>query len=422
MKNLDKIPPVGFLPGFFDLGETYPILKIAEHYQNLGGIVHIYSRGGEYEKLAKKKGFNITKIEPFASGPDITRIFFKKSDEEIIELIKKQSEIFKKNYITAIVQTCSYLDCILTSYYEKIPIISVVSGTVSTPFFQQKRATFPDNMESYFTKLIPSFIKNHLTNWHTLHYKGPITKKFNRIAVKLNISKKFNYFQDIRMGNHTLISDDLRFLGIKPTNEFPEENYIGPILSDELFNDINLEKEILNHLTRPGKSLLLSMGSSKIMKALFLNILDVLNNTNYNVIATYTNLLNDNEPAKYNDNILLKKFIPNITRLNKMVDLAIIHGGRGTVYNAAFSGKPSIGIPLNGEQQFNIDNLVKNDSSIMLSKTFFSEKKLLKAINYIFNNYKFYLENAKRLSEILKTSNSGEKGAKRIVDIATDNE
>ena len=54
MNNLDEIPPVGFLPGFFDIGETYPILKIAEHYKKLGGIVHIYSRGGYYERLAKE--------------------------------------------------------------------------------------------------------------------------------------------------------------------------------------------------------------------------------------------------------------------------------------------------------------------------------------------------------------------------------
>ncbi len=418
MNNLDKIPPVGFLPGFFDLGETYPILEIAEHYQKLGGIVQIYSHGGEYERLAKEKGFNVIKIEPIASGPDITRYFLNKSDEEIIKLIKKQSDIFKNNKIKSLVQTCSYLDCILTSYYEKIPLISVVSGAVSTPFFQQKKATFPDNMESYFTKIIPQTIKNQLTNWHTLHYEGPITKKFNRIASKLKIPNKFNYFQDIRMGNYTLIGDDLQFLGIKPNNEFPEENFIGPILSDELFNKNNkLETEILNHLTRPGKSILLSMGSSKIMKALFLDILEILNNTDYNVIATYTNLLNESDLGKYNDNILLKKFITNIARLNKMIDIAIIHGGRGTVYNAAYSGKPAVGIPLNGEQQFNIDNLVRHKTGVRISKTFFNEKKLLKSLNHIFDNYEFYLANAKTLSEKLPAINSGKKAAKRILDI-----
>jgi len=153
------------------------------------------------------------------------------------------------------------------------------------------------------------------------------------------------------------------------------------------------------------------------MKALFLDILDILNNTEYNVIATYTNLLNENELGKYNDNILLKKFIPNIARLNKMIALAIIHGGRGTVYNAAYSGKPAVGIPLNGEQQFNIDNLVRHKTGVRISKTFFNEKKLLKSLNHIFDNYEFYLANAKTLSEKLPAINSGKKAAKRILDI-----
>ena len=87
--------------------------------------------------------------------------------------------------------------------------------------------------------------------------------------------------------------------------------------------------------------------------------LKALNQTDYNVIATYTSILNEEELPKLNDNILLKKFIPNIAKLNQMVDLAIIHGGRGTVYTAAYSGKPAIGIPLHSEQQHNLDNLAQ---------------------------------------------------------------
>lgn len=412
------IPTIGFFPGFFDIGETYPLIKIAQSYQELGGKVVIFSHGGEYEKLAHLHKFKVNRIEPIASGPDVTRYFMKKNDEEIIILIKNQKDIFKKSEIKALVQTSSYLDCILAATYGEIPVISIVSGTLSTIFYQENHATFPDNLESYFTKLIPQFVKNRLTNWHTLHYKGPITRKFNRIANKLNLGKEFRYFQDIRMGDTSLISDDMKFLGLHPTKDFPKDNFIGPILSDELYTQQQANDfEIKNHLKQPGQSILLTMGSSKIMKTLFLDILEILNKTNYKVIATYTSLLKEDELPKLNKNIFLTQFIPNISEISKMVDLAIIHGGRGTVYNAAYSGKPAIGIPLNGEQQFNLDNLVRHNISIRVSKTFFDEKKLINAIQKIFDDYEFYLGNSKTLAENLQKLDGGKKAARRIVEI-----
>jgi len=418
MKKTEKKPLIGFFPGFFDIGETYPLIKIAKSYQELGGKIVIFSHGGNYEYIAKEQKFKIKRIKPIASGPDITRYFFKKNDEEIIDLINNHIKLYKDNGIKALVQTSSYLDCILACISGKIPLISVISGTLTPPYLKANFGTFPDNLEGFFTQLLPQSFKNRLTNWHTLRYKGPITKKFNRIAKKINVEKRFRNFQDIRLGNYTLISDDIEFLGLKPTKNFPAENYIGPILSDDLFEHKEKQDEEINKfLKKPGKTILLSMGSSTIMKGLFLKIIEILNNTDYNVIATYTNLLKDNELPKLNDNILLKKFVPFIAQLNKEVDLAVIHGGRGTVYNAAYSGKPAIGIPLNGEQQFNLDNLVRHGEAIRLSKTFFTEEKFLDAIKYIFNNYDTYLTNSKTLSNKLKKSDGDKKAAKRILEI-----
>jgi UDP:flavonoid glycosyltransferase YjiC (YdhE family) len=146
-----------------------------------------------------------------------------------------------------------------------------------------------------------------------------------------------------------------------------------------------------------------------------------MNQTDYNVIATYTSILNEEELPKLNDNILLKKFINNPITLNKKVDLAIIHGGRGTVYNAAYSGKPAIGIPLNGEQQYNLDSLARHGMAIRLSKTFFEEEKLLDSIKEIFENYDTYLKNAKALTQKLPKPEGDKNAARRILEIVTKN-
>jgi glycosyltransferase involved in cell wall biosynthesis len=59
MINTDQKPLIGFFPGFFDIGETYPLIKIAKRYQEIGGKVSIFSHGGQYDYLAKEQGFKI---------------------------------------------------------------------------------------------------------------------------------------------------------------------------------------------------------------------------------------------------------------------------------------------------------------------------------------------------------------------------
>ena len=147
-----------------------------------------------------------------------------------------------------------------------------------------------------------------------------------------------------------------------PTNE----HYIGPIFLDELFAKSFSEKssmketnDIKRHLQKPGKSIMISLGSSGT-KELFLKILETLNETDYKVIAVYTSILKEDELPKLNDNILLKKFVPSLKTINQSVDLAILHGGQGTVYTAAYSGKPIIGFPMQFEQHLNLEMLAKH--------------------------------------------------------------
>jgi UDP:flavonoid glycosyltransferase YjiC (YdhE family) len=100
--------------------------------------------------------------------------------------------------------------------------------------------------------------------------------------------------------------------------------------------------------------------------------------------------------------------------------MAIIHGGRGTIYNAAYSGKPAIGIPLNGEQQYNIENLNRHGAGLKISKTFFQKEKLLKAISEIFENYDKYLKNAQNLVQKFPKP-EGDKNAAYIIQEITSN-
>ena len=128
-------------------------------------------------------------------------------------------------------------------------------------------------------------------------------------------------------------------------------------------------------------------------------------------------VLKEEDLPDVNDNILLKKFVPSMAKLNKLVDLAIIHGGKATVYTAAYSGKPVIGFPMQFEQHFNLELLVKHGMARIESRKYFKEQKLLNAIKEMFDNYDTYLKNAQMLSFKLPKPEGDINAAKMILKI-----
>jgi len=434
-------PKIGFIAPFSNLGDTLPLIEIARRYKELGGKAVFIGYPGKYEKFVNEIGCKLVKIEEKISEELVKkrisriykyhyrnrpselvfyRLFNTEREQFVKSIIGQEIEIIKKEKIELLV--ASYNTTVrISARALNIPLVVIISGVTISSYYRSNLATFPDNFENFFTRLIPNFIKNRFINWYLLQCRWNING-FNRLAKNYNVAP-VKCFLDIFRGDYTFVADDINFLNLKPTSDFPLKNFVGPILIDQPFkqSDKMLDSDVETRLRRSNRTILFTLGSSGTKK-IYLEILKTLNKTNYNVIAVYTTILKEDEPPKLNDNILLKKFVPSIKKINENVDLAIIHGGRGTVYTAAFSGKPVIGIPMHSEQQFNIDNLVRHGSAIRLSKKFFNEKQLLLTIKKIFDNYDSYLGNAQSLKKKLQNQNGAENAVKRILEILNEND
>jgi UDP:flavonoid glycosyltransferase YjiC (YdhE family) len=405
------------------MGETLPQLKIAKKYIEKDGKGIFFSHGGSYEHLAEESGFEIVRLENIKWAEAEASIRKKKiaiekkyyiAYKNIVEtLVESEIEAFKNAGIDLVISSFNPT-CSISTRVLKIPLVVLISGTVSSLYYRSGFATFPENYENVFTNLLPTSFKKHIIKWMLLNNKF-LVKKFNKVAKKYNI-RSFKTFNDILEGDHTFLCDDINFLGVKPTEKFSIENFIGPVsmgVSDDQVDE--LDSDVKKHLEKPGRSILFIMGSSPRRK-IFFNSLDVINQTDYNTIVVYTNVPSEKLP-KTKENILLKQFIKSPQIVNKMVDLAIIHGGRGTVYNVAYAGKPSIGIPTFIEQQYYIDNLVRNGAGLRISGKFFKPEELLHAIDKIFNNYDTFLKNAQELSAKLQRDLMEEKAFNRLIEI-----
>jgi len=414
---------VGFFPPFFNLAETGRAVLIAKRYREMGGKAIFFSHGGKFEFLAKKNGFEIIKVKPEATKKQIEDWFkfqnFEKlkietvsNEKWLLKNVQEEIKAFKKTKISLLVTT-NNVTCAVSARAAKIPYINV---TASGGNFALK---MPDALENPLTFIIPQFLKVRFINF-VLARANWYLKSTNKVAEQVN-SPTYNNWRDIFHGDLTFVTDNLDFINIFPNQQlYNSDEYVGIILLDELFvDDIpkneseKIYKQIDKHINKTGKSIMISLGSSGT-KDIFIKILKTLEKTQYNVIGIYTSIFDENDLPKFNDNILLIKFVPSIKKVNKMVDLAIIHGGQGTVYNAIYSKKPIIGIPMHMEQQFNLEKIVGHGLGIMLSKKYFNSKKLIKAINKIFTDYEKYKNNAEKLADKLPLPKGEEIIAEKI--------
>ena len=421
-------PLIGFFPCFSSMGETIPLVKIAKSYMEIGGKAIFFSHTGKYEYLAENIGCKVVRLgnlmgdyqdeilQLYREGAPFEKIMICQFKEKTIEgAVKEEVEAFTKSRIDLIVSAFSPTSSISASAL-KIPLVVVASGTAIPPYYKSGFATFPESYENFFTKLLPKSLKNRIAKWYLLNNKR-LVKEFNKVATKYQV-RPFKYGNDIFYGDHTLVCDDINFLGIQPSEDFPLENYIGPLVAGDLFKEQKnkIDFDVINHLKRPGKSIVLVMGSAYKFDRLLLRIVEALNESDYNVIAVYPNPKNKDKLPETNENILFKEFVP-LDEILKKVDLAITHGGRGTIYTIAYSGKPAICIPLFLEHQYNIDNLVRHGCAIRESWKYFKPRELLRSINKIFDNYDTYLKNSKKLAEKLQKEDGAKKAVKRLMEI-----
>ncbi len=109
-----------------------------------------------------------------------------------------------------------------------------------------------------------------------------------------------------------------------------------------------------------------AMGSSG-NRDLVLDVLAGLGRADCQVLAPVRSHLHEEDLETLPLNVHVTDWIP-AHQLGDAVDLAITHGGEGTVQTSCVQGWPFIGIPLQFEQRFNIQRCVAFGSAKLVSQ------------------------------------------------------
>lgn len=361
------------------------------------------THGGTFEFVLKDEKISYQKIEPVMSHENCLQYLnsvnkpWKNvySKSSLIKYVKSEVELFKTNKADAVI-TGFNLPSALSARYLNIPLVVTHLGSFVPPALEKGLFAFSECFDDLITQFIPGKQINNFFTKLFPHLPFQL-KLFNSAADEIGI-KPIRSFFDLMMGDLTLITDVPEILGI-PEKEIEEWKpsdtkfyrpsarlkYAGPIFA-KLFGEI--PENVYRFLDTEKPKIYVAMASGN--KKDLLNVYHTL--SDMNVRAVFCSLVHD-KIFFSSDKILVADFLPSHLVM-PLCDIAVIHGGQGSIQTAVSAGTPVIGFPIQPEQNFNLKLIERHGAGICLSLRSLNKGLLKQSIEKVLkdNSYKKSME------------------------------
>ena len=402
-----------------NLGDFTRALETAKGMKASGAQLKFFNHGGVHNHLIEKAGIEAQELEPELTWKqheiimDINRYKAKVgtplpiSKKQWIDMAKADLKAFDE-YQPHGVYAGLGLSCMISVPYAKLPMVTQVP-TVNDPAFIRKNLyNMPNTMENTFFMryVLPGFIKRRIMKKVLLSdsAKASLTT-FNEARAFFGLRPIYN-ITDLVRGDITLLPDLPGMSGLPEKDLSPGYHYTGPIFAQM---DGEVPEEVKQVFGRSGLNIFCSLGSSGFPETLKTIIKALRKDNNLNIVCSTTTILDPQELGENDERFYATRFLP-AHLVNEMADIAVTHGGQGTIQTAVWAGTPVVGIGFQAEQQANIDGIAKAGMAIRIPIYEVSEKRLRKAV--IRASAKSYINHAKRMQAEVRATN----GVKCSVD------
>ena len=420
-------------PHFYYLSEVSRLIEIGKALRNRQQEVVFFSHGGPYESFARDAGFEVVSISPTMS-PERAKEYMQYNRGEGSKSLRSSFFTYEelKAYVTAEIDALRqvHADAVLIgwnlpSYLSVqvvgIPIIVQQPGPWTAPFFDRKMAEFaPAVAGASIVGILHRLPMDRFVNWLMPRMRLWI-QPFNQLARELGLPQ-YKSTLDFMAGDLTVVMDTPSILGISPKAledyhpahpEFfhkpPKYKYGGPCYA-HLPGEVS--QSVRDHFDTRKTKLYCAMGVSGSPNILR-SIIDIVRGLDLRALIVTTTILGDENNSSTNQ-VLCRSHVPTHL-VNPMADIAITHGGAGTVQTAIHSGTPLVGIPMHQEQAGNIALVKRQGAGLMLWKQELTRKNLASALETLVTNSNFR-ENMRRLKLEQDQVDGAAKAAQEIVN------
>lgn len=404
-----------------NLGDFTRALETAKGMKASGAQLKFFNHGGVHNHLIEKAGIQAQNLEPELTWEqhelimDINRYKAKigtplpVSTEQWIAMAEADLRVFDEYQPNGVYAGLG-LSCMISVPYAKLPMVTQVP-TVNDPAFIHKNLyNMPNTMErSFFMRyVLPGFVKRRIMKKVLLSDSAKASlSTFNEARKYFGLKPIYN-ITDLVRGDITLLPDLPSMSGLPEKELSPGYYYTGPIFAKM---EDEVPKEVKNVFSNPGLNVFCSLGSSGFPETLKLIIASLRKEKDINIVCTTTTILDPQELGENNSRFYATRFLP-AHLANEMADVAVIHGGQGTIQTAVWAGTPVVGIGFQAEQQANIDGIVKAGMAKRIPVYALTQKRIIQAIRKVSSTS--YRNNAKRMQKEVRASDGVKKSVETM--------
>jgi len=236
---------------------------------------------------------------------------------------------------------------------------------------------------------------------------------YNAVRRRYGLAPVYNYTELVR-GDLTLLPDLPELSGLEESDLPHGYAYTGVVFA---IMDLPVPSQVREVFNRAGrKNIFVAMGSSG-GEDLLRRVVKYLKDTGeYNVVCATTCILDPAELGEPSRNFFATRFLP-AHLVNEKADLAVTHGGQGTVQTAAWAGTPVVGIGMQWEQQANLDGLAKAGMGIRIPLHSVTRDRLLASLKIALTSP--YLENASSIRKLVRARDGAVEAVYRMNEFVT---
>jgi UDP:flavonoid glycosyltransferase YjiC (YdhE family) len=383
-------------PHAYYLSEVSRLVEIGRALRARGQEVVFFGHGGPYEHLVQETGFELVAVDPVMSPERAADyLAFNRGDkgnpfrdsfftyDELRSYVHAEVDTFRQVGADAVLigwNLPSYLSAPLAG----IPIVVQQPGPFTAPFFDRRMGVFQPTLFGP-ARHLPL---DGLVNWWLPRTKIWL-EPFNRLAVEFRLPP-WNSLLDLMAGDLTLVMDAPAILGIPPEDleayrprqprrfhRPPVYRYGGPCFA-RLPGEV--PAEVLDHFATSRPTLYCAMGVSG-SPAVLQSVIDIVTELDIQSLIVTTTIL-PTPKRRSQERVLLTPHVP-AHKVNPLADIAITHGGAGTVQTAIHAGTPLIGIPMHLEQTGNLSLVTRRRAGMMLPKWNLTRRSLGRALQQL---------------------------------------
>lgn len=359
------------LPNCAYLSSTSRMLEIHRALRERGAPVRVATHGGTYEPLLHEAGVRYDVVGPRMSEERCARFVghvrdgtgpgspdqSMYSDDELRTYVRAEADYFRAHGIRVAVTGFTLTALLSTRLAGGVQLVTEHAGCWVPPVLERNLAPLPSAGAPGRLRYLPRPLARRLLNAASAR-RGFYCAGFNRVAAELGVPGVPS-LAALLLGDLTLVPETPEVLGIPAADleawhprsrrayrPQTRMRYCGPLYAHL---DTALPDRVARFFDGPRPVVYVAITSSppELVRAAVrtLSTLDA----RVLVAGTVHHL-----PDLDGDRLLVGGVLPS-HRVMPRVDLAVVAGGQGSVQTALAAGTPVLGLPLQPEQDLNLD-------------------------------------------------------------------